>query len=135
MKGGVGSSNRAGSDCGGGTPSIQVQRKGVNSSSQVSCEWEVGDPAATQSASAMEENGTGLGGCMPVRSSHFLPRLPVDFASLFAHSTSLPPPLLFFLLQAVMASDFAIAQFAFLERLLLVHGHWCYRRIAGMVRD
>lgn len=38
-----------------------------------------------------------------------------------------------FLLQAVMASDFAIAQFRFLERLLLVHGHWCYRRIALMV--
>lgn len=37
-------------------------------------------------------------------------------------------------LQAVMASDFSIAQFRFLERLLLVHGHWCYRRIAMMVK-
>lgn len=36
-------------------------------------------------------------------------------------------------LQAVMASDFAIAQFRFLERLLVVHGHWCYKRIAQMV--
>ncbi|CAO2187968.1 unnamed protein product [Urochloa humidicola] len=36
-------------------------------------------------------------------------------------------------MQAVMASDFAIAQFRFLERLLLVHGHWCYRRIAAMI--
>lgn len=36
-------------------------------------------------------------------------------------------------MQAVMASDFAIAQFHFLERLLLVHGHWCYRRIAMMI--
>ncbi|KAL1200978.1 putative phospholipid-transporting ATPase 8 [Cardamine amara subsp. amara] len=36
-------------------------------------------------------------------------------------------------MQAVMASDFAIAQFRFLERLLLVHGHWCYRRIAIMI--
>ncbi|XP_011047309.1 PREDICTED: putative phospholipid-transporting ATPase 8 isoform X2 [Populus euphratica] len=36
-------------------------------------------------------------------------------------------------MQAVMSSDFAIAQFRFLERLLLVHGHWCYRRIAMMV--
>ncbi|GAV83638.1 E1-E2_ATPase domain-containing protein/HAD domain-containing protein [Cephalotus follicularis] len=35
--------------------------------------------------------------------------------------------------QAVMASDYAIAQFRFLERLLLVHGHWCYRRIAMMI--
>ncbi|XP_010925668.1 probable phospholipid-transporting ATPase 8 isoform X2 [Elaeis guineensis] len=35
-------------------------------------------------------------------------------------------------MQAVMSSDFAIAQFRFLERLLLVHGHWCYRRIAAM---
>lgn len=33
-----------------------------------------------------------------------------------------------------MASDFAIAQFRFLERLLLVHGHWCYRRISMMVK-
>ncbi|CAH8360907.1 unnamed protein product [Eruca vesicaria subsp. sativa] len=36
-------------------------------------------------------------------------------------------------MQAVMASDFAIAQFRYLERLLLVHGHWCYRRIAMMI--
>ena len=36
-------------------------------------------------------------------------------------------------MQAVMASDFAVAQFRFLERLLLVHGHWCYKRIAQMV--
>lgn len=35
--------------------------------------------------------------------------------------------------QAVMASDFAIGQFRFLERLLLVHGHWCYKRIANMI--
>ncbi|KAA8548107.1 hypothetical protein F0562_004632 [Nyssa sinensis] len=35
--------------------------------------------------------------------------------------------------QAVMSSDFSIAQFRFLERLLLVHGHWCYRRIATMI--
>ncbi|MCD7470575.1 hypothetical protein HAX54_010544 [Datura stramonium] len=33
-------------------------------------------------------------------------------------------------MQAVMSSDVAIAQFRFLERLLLVHGHWCYRRIS-----
>ncbi|XP_042502639.1 putative phospholipid-transporting ATPase 9 [Macadamia integrifolia] len=36
-------------------------------------------------------------------------------------------------MQAVMSSDFAIAQFEFLERLLLVHGHWCYRRISSMI--
>ncbi|EYU45866.1 hypothetical protein ABFS82_04G095300 [Erythranthe guttata] len=36
-------------------------------------------------------------------------------------------------MQAVMASDFAIAQFQFLERLLVVHGHWCYKRIAQMI--
>jgi phospholipid-translocating ATPase len=35
--------------------------------------------------------------------------------------------------QAVMASDVSIAQFRFLERLLLVHGHWCYSRISSMV--
>ena len=33
-------------------------------------------------------------------------------------------------MQAVMASDFAIARFRFLERLMLVHGHWCYDRLA-----
>jgi hypothetical protein len=32
-----------------------------------------------------------------------------------------------------MAADYAIAQFRFLERLLLVHGRWCYRRISLMV--
>ncbi|XP_077253699.1 putative phospholipid-transporting ATPase 9 [Tasmannia lanceolata] len=36
-------------------------------------------------------------------------------------------------MQAVMSSDIAIAQFQFLERLLLVHGHWCYRRISSMI--
>ncbi|KAA8530237.1 hypothetical protein F0562_004946 [Nyssa sinensis] len=36
-------------------------------------------------------------------------------------------------MQAAMSSDFTIAQFRFLERLLLVHGHWCYRRISMMI--
>lgn len=36
-------------------------------------------------------------------------------------------------MQAVMSSDIAIAQFRYLERLLLVHGHWCYRRITSMI--
>ncbi|KAK4252586.1 hypothetical protein QN277_014566 [Acacia crassicarpa] len=36
-------------------------------------------------------------------------------------------------MQAVMSSDIVIAQFRFLERLLLVHGHWCYRRISKMI--
>lgn len=36
-------------------------------------------------------------------------------------------------MQAVMASDFSLPQFCFLERLLIVHGHWCYRRISKMV--
>ncbi|KAK9051144.1 hypothetical protein SSX86_027770 [Deinandra increscens subsp. villosa] len=36
-------------------------------------------------------------------------------------------------MQAVMSSDIAIAQFRFLERLLLVHGHWSYRRISSMI--
>ncbi|XP_049958802.1 phospholipid-transporting ATPase VD isoform X1 [Schistocerca serialis cubense] len=35
--------------------------------------------------------------------------------------------------QAVMASDFALSRFKFLGRLLLVHGHWCYDRLARMV--
>ncbi|XP_004349405.1 ATPase [Capsaspora owczarzaki ATCC 30864] len=36
-------------------------------------------------------------------------------------------------MQAVMASDFAIAQFRFLVRLLLVHGHWSYYRLASLI--
>lgn len=35
--------------------------------------------------------------------------------------------------QAVMASDFAMGQFRFLKRLLLVHGHWNYQRVGYMV--
>ncbi|CAA0836192.1 Phospholipid-transporting ATPase 1 [Striga hermonthica] len=35
--------------------------------------------------------------------------------------------------QAVMASDFAMGQFRFLKRLLLVHGHWNYHRIGYLV--
>ena len=36
-------------------------------------------------------------------------------------------------MQAVNASDFAIGQFAFLGRLLLVHGRWNYRRMSKLV--
>ncbi|XP_059018080.1 phospholipid-transporting ATPase VD isoform X4 [Mustela lutreola] len=36
-------------------------------------------------------------------------------------------------MQAVMASDFAIAQFKHLGKLLLVHGHWCYTRLSNMI--
>ena len=36
-------------------------------------------------------------------------------------------------LQAVMAADFALAQFRFLEELLLVHGRWSYKRISKVV--
>ncbi|XP_054999025.1 phospholipid-transporting ATPase VA isoform X1 [Sorex araneus] len=36
-------------------------------------------------------------------------------------------------MQAVMASDFALPRFRYLERLLIVHGHWCYTRLANMV--
>ena len=35
--------------------------------------------------------------------------------------------------QAVMAADFAIAQFRFLTPLLLVHGRWSYKRISRMI--
>jgi hypothetical protein len=36
--------------------------------------------------------------------------------------------------QAANASDFAIAQFAFLKRLLLVHGHWNYVRMCTTIK-
>lgn len=32
-----------------------------------------------------------------------------------------------------MASDFAISRFKHLKKLLLVHGHWCYTRLANMI--
>ncbi|PAA69169.1 hypothetical protein BOX15_Mlig005692g1 [Macrostomum lignano] len=35
-------------------------------------------------------------------------------------------------MQAVMAADFALARFRFLKKLVLVHGHWCYDRLARM---
>lgn len=35
--------------------------------------------------------------------------------------------------QAVMASDFAMGQFRFLKRLLLVHGHWNYQRVGHLI--
>lgn len=35
-------------------------------------------------------------------------------------------------LQAVNSSDYAIAQFRFLKRLLLVHGQWTYARNGNM---
>ncbi|XP_069487816.1 phospholipid-transporting ATPase VD [Ambystoma mexicanum] len=35
-------------------------------------------------------------------------------------------------MQAVMTSDFAVSLFKHLSKLLLVHGHWCYTRLANM---
>lgn len=35
--------------------------------------------------------------------------------------------------QAVMSSDYAIAQFRYLTRLVLVHGKWCYKRLGEMI--
>jgi magnesium-transporting ATPase (P-type) len=35
--------------------------------------------------------------------------------------------------QAVMASDYAIGQFRYLEELLLIHGRWSYKHIAFMI--
>lgn len=37
-------------------------------------------------------------------------------------------------LQAVLASDYSIAQFRYLERLLLVHGRWSYFRMCKFLR-
>jgi len=37
--------------------------------------------------------------------------------------------------QAVMSSDYAIGQFRFLTRLMLVHGRWSYRRMAETVAN
>jgi|GEM_PF-1557802 len=36
-------------------------------------------------------------------------------------------------MQAAMASDYAVSQFRFLSKLLLVHGRWSYYRISNMV--
>ena len=36
-------------------------------------------------------------------------------------------------LQAARAADFAIAQFRFLRKLLLVHGGWAYSRISKVI--
>ncbi|AEO65121.1 uncharacterized protein THITE_2153879 [Thermothielavioides terrestris NRRL 8126] len=37
--------------------------------------------------------------------------------------------------QAVMSSDYAIGQFRFLQRLVLVHGRWSYRRVAESISN
>lgn len=36
-------------------------------------------------------------------------------------------------MQAVMASDFSMSRFKYLKKVLLVHGHWSYDRLAHMV--
>jgi len=36
-------------------------------------------------------------------------------------------------MQAVMASDYAVAQFAYLQRLILVHGRWSCQRICALI--
>ncbi|KAK2598922.1 phospholipid transporting ATPase [Conoideocrella luteorostrata] len=37
--------------------------------------------------------------------------------------------------QAAMSSDYAIAQFRYLQRLVLVHGRWSYRRLAESISN
>ncbi|CCE27051.1 related to ATPase II [Claviceps purpurea 20.1] len=37
--------------------------------------------------------------------------------------------------QAAMSSDYAIAQFFYLQRLILVHGRWSYRRLAESISN
>jgi phospholipid-translocating ATPase len=37
--------------------------------------------------------------------------------------------------QAVMSADYAIGQFRFLQRLILVHGRWSYRRLAECIAN
>ncbi|KAG5992863.1 hypothetical protein E4U43_003642 [Claviceps pusilla] len=37
--------------------------------------------------------------------------------------------------QAAMSSDYAIAQFRYLQRLMLVHGRWSYRRLAESISN
>jgi phospholipid-translocating ATPase len=37
--------------------------------------------------------------------------------------------------QAVMSADYAIGQFRFLQRLVLVHGRWSYRRLAETIAN
>lgn len=36
--------------------------------------------------------------------------------------------------QAVRCSDFALARFKFLKKVLLVHGHWYYVRVSTLVQ-
>eukprot|EP00188_Purpureofilum_apyrenoidigerum_P002407 Plantae.Rhodophyta-Purpureofilum_apyrenoidigerum.ctg24899.p1 GENE.Plantae.Rhodophyta-Purpureofilum_apyrenoidigerum.ctg24899~~Plantae.Rhodophyta-Purpureofilum_apyrenoidigerum.ctg24899.p1 ORF type:complete len:617 (-),score=124.01 Plantae.Rhodophyta-Purpureofilum_apyrenoidigerum.ctg24899:233-1891(-) len=36
-------------------------------------------------------------------------------------------------LEAKLASDFAIGQFRFLRRLIIVHGRWCYKRLSKVI--
>ena len=36
-------------------------------------------------------------------------------------------------MQAAMASDFSMARFQYLVKLLLVHGHWSYSRLARLM--
>lgn len=36
--------------------------------------------------------------------------------------------------QASMSADYAVGQFRYLTKLLLVHGRWCYVRVADMHR-
>ncbi len=36
-------------------------------------------------------------------------------------------------MRAVQSSDYALGEFKFLYKLLLVHGHWSYVRISEMI--
>ncbi|PWA14376.1 hypothetical protein CCH79_00011112 [Gambusia affinis] len=86
----------------------------------------IGDGANDVSMIQVADVGVGISGQegMQRRSSGVGPDVLMIGDSIWAVSG---------VLQAVMASDFALPRFRYLQKLLLVHGHWCYSRLANMI--
>ncbi len=36
-------------------------------------------------------------------------------------------------MQAALAADYVVGRFYFLQKLMFVHGQWCYRRLAELI--
>ncbi|KAK1791533.1 hypothetical protein P4O66_013537, partial [Electrophorus voltai] len=85
----------------------------------------IGDGANDVSMIQVADVGVGISGQEGMQVRSFSPRSSLSL--LYSPALQLQEG------WAVMSSDFAISRFKHLRKLLLVHGHWCYTRLANMI--
>ncbi|PNI35889.1 ATP10A isoform 4, partial [Pan troglodytes] len=107
---------------------IQVADVGVGISGQEGMQEMLRETTATETLASHARTVFRMGIFLPCCVPCILRREDKPYARSASPVTGIPLPL-----KAVMASDFAVPKFRYLERLLILHGHWCYSRLANMV--